>query len=340
MFTYLEFKIMENLLSLVKEEEKLKDKFHLASLQLMTYRDESRKSPFIGRKLIIESNFDSPTDVENKKQLEFNAIVVGYVSPRFPDNWGCHEEVIVKNHPNWGTKWETVVCVPDSNGVLDREYPLPATEDDICRLSFKLARYSDIDGIEDVVDRLNEIVEEVHDLTVPRDFDNSPEVGYYLVMNLDVESDKFSDRFDCLHLGDIISYTARTVKHLNGTGRHDLVVPFDWRSFLALHEEVAVTAKIFGDPDYGSMKELFMAGYIKGFSVSFEDLAGLLNDDVVRHYGSFSSAMEATFEHCSSFSLDADKLMSMDEREYPDYISQCLDDIKREKRKFFPGTKF
>lgn len=314
---------MDDMIRLLEKEEKRLDDNYEAALVLRTYRDEFRLSPFLGRKMKT-GLFDTP-DAQAVSSI-FDAIVVGCVHPLYPHSWGVDEDTVVKNHPKWSTTWPTVVEIPETD-VLAREYQMPTTEADLVDLSERIDRYADMDGMADVSERLAAISEEVNAIMkCAKDF-HGPEVGWYMMMGL---SPHLSDceRFQPLILTDILSYVASTTKYLNGNSMKDEIVPLDKSDFLKLHEEVALAEKLLGDTHYASLAEML----IDDTEAKIDDFVGILGDDVISKFGSFSEAMTMKQLHCIDFSAAADRVVATPLHDKPEFIKTCLYAIPRPKK--------
>lgn len=319
---------MDDLIRMLEQDEKILDDNYEAALVLRTYRDASRSSPFLGRKLKT-SLFDAP-DEEGVSPI-FNSIVVGYVHPMYPHSWGVDEDTVVRNHPKWSTTWPTAVEMPGTDGALPHEFPMPTTEDGLVTLSEKIDRYADMDGMEDISQRLAAISEEVNAIMKCAKNFHDPEVGWYIIMGLSSHlSDK--ERFQPLILADVLSYVASTTKYLNANGMKNEIDPLDESGFLKLHEEVALAGKINGDTQYTSLAEMLTYGTEGKIDV----LVGILGDDVVSKFGSFSVAMNMKLTHCIDFSSVADRVVATPFRDKPEFLKTCLYAIPRPKRRHRP----
>ena len=193
---------MEEIFNLMRQAEKRMDDDYEISLMLKTFREDSRLSPFVGRKIIMDLYEHDPED------SVFNAVIVGYVKPQWPESWGINEHSLITNHPKWGNNWVTSIDIPDTDGALPSVYKTPTKEDDMATLASKLDRYSDIDGVEDVSERLTTISEEVHDLKIAASNFDGPEVGWYMAMAM---SPDLTDGqwFHPLIISDVFGYVAK-----------------------------------------------------------------------------------------------------------------------------------
>ena len=300
----------------------------LSSLLLKSFRRWPRKGAFFGASLFEpHTKFPDPKYAVGEP-VEFDAIVVGYYHPRVPDAFHIDAKLSIWFNPKWGYDWPSSVDLPRTHGILPEKLHLSHTERGIKDQADQLKRFFDVEGMQDVHDKLLSVAEEIRVFNQNAIDDNifynvAPAPGQYVLMRLapDVQDD---ERLFVIDLPILIKYYLRTCKRLYDIGRKDLIFSFNLKSFVGLHEEMALTGKYNDGFSYTCLAAV-MRKQSKKIGKKIIHMKKMLRDEVIEMYGGFENALSVEFRSCKEFSQNADELIALDPEEYPEVIRLSID---------------